>query len=134
VPVGGGPYPIDVLGNDTGSGLHVTAFAQGTHGDVALLPFGAGVTYQPTPGFAGTDQFTYTITGTSGQTATATVTVNTVARYAPTAQVTGPISGQAGQSVTFTVSGSDVSAYPAPGFGYKEGSAYLLIGQQVGLR
>jgi hypothetical protein len=107
-----------VLGNDTGSGVHVTAITQGAHGDAVILPAGEGVTYQPSAGFTGMDQFTYTVTDANGQTATATVTVTTVAIFLPTAQVTGPAMGQAGQSLAITVSASDVSADPSPGFTY----------------
>src|SRR5262249_5742166 len=90
VPANSGPNPIDVLGNDTGSGAHVTAVVQGTHGTAAILPFGSGVTYQPIAGFVGTDQFTYVVTFANGVTANAEVTVTVVANYAPLARVTGP--------------------------------------------
>jgi hypothetical protein len=118
VPAGSGPNPVNVLGNDTGSGVQVTAITQRTHGAVVILPSGEGVTYQPIASFTGMDHFTYTVTDANGQTATATVTVTTVANFSPIAQVTGPATGQAGQSLAVTVSASDVSADPAPGFTY----------------
>jgi hypothetical protein len=118
VPAGSGPNPINVLSNDTGSGVHVTALTQGAHGAVVILPAGEGVSYQPNAGFTGTDQFTYTVTDAHGQTATATVRVSTVANFFPIAQVTGPATGQAGQTIAITASASDVSADPSPGFQY----------------
>jgi hypothetical protein len=118
VPANSGPNPVNVLGNDTGSGIHVTALTQGTYGAAAILASGTGVTYQPSAGFTGTDQFTYTITDANGQTATATVRVTAVASYAPAARLTGPTTGAPGQTLTFTVAASDISADPAPGFQY----------------
>ncbi len=70
-----GANPMPVLNNDTGpwgSTLQVTAVTQGTLGTVKLA---AGkVTYTPGPHFAGTDQFTYTVTA-NGVTAIGTVHV-----------------------------------------------------------
>jgi hypothetical protein len=109
---------IDVLGNDTGSGVHVTAVTQGANGAAAILPAGIGVTYQPNQGFSGTDKFTYTITDANGQTATATVTVRVVTSLAPTARVTGPATGEAGQVLIFTLGASNVTGDPAAGFTY----------------
>src|SRR5262249_31722658 len=118
VPAKSGPNPINVLSNDTGSGIHVTAVTQGANGASAIFPSGIGVTYQPNPGFTGMDQFTYTITDDNGQTATATVRVNVVTSLAPTAQVTGPATGQTGQILTFTVTASSVPGNSAAGFTY----------------
>src|SRR5262249_16394028 len=118
VPAGSGPNPIDVLGNDTGAGVHVTAVTPGAHGDVAVLPFGAGVTYKPKAGFAGPDTLTYTVTDATGQTATATVTVTALAQFPPAASVTGPAAGQAGQVLAFTLGASDLTSDASAGFRY----------------
>ncbi|ROQ39754.1 CshA-type fibril repeat protein [Frondihabitans sp. PhB188] len=64
-----------ILGNDSGSGLVVTGVTTPSHGGTAVIS-GAGVlTYTPATGFSGTETFDYTVTDTSGQTATTTVTV-----------------------------------------------------------
>ncbi len=70
---------IDVLANDSGTGLTVTAVTQGTKGGaVAIATDSLSVTYTPAANFAGLDQFTYTITDSSGMTATGNVSVEVV--------------------------------------------------------
>jgi len=78
----GTPKVVDVLGNDTfeNSGRQVTAVSDGAHGHVVINGDGT-VTYTPVAGYAGTDQFTYTVTS-GGVTETATVTM-TVGNTAP---------------------------------------------------
>ncbi|MEW6569798.1 MAG: Ig-like domain-containing protein [Nitrospirota bacterium] len=71
---------INVLANDTdvdGDPLTVSFVTQGTNGLVVINPDNT-VTYTPTPGFTGTDTFTYTANdGTAdSNVATVTVTVN----------------------------------------------------------
>src|SRR5579862_6265140 len=68
--------PINVLANDFGTGLSVTAVTQGANGSVAIVQNGAGVTYTPNANYVGPDQFTYTITDTAGNTAVGKVSVN----------------------------------------------------------
>jgi outer membrane autotransporter protein len=67
---------IDVLANDTGTGLIVTEVTQPTNGG-AVVDEGGSITYTPDTGFASppNDTFTYTVTDEVGQTDTATVTV-----------------------------------------------------------
>lgn len=68
---------INVLSNDSdpeGDSLRVTAVSQGMMGDVSINSDGT-VRYQHRPGSSGDDRFTYTITDSAGNTATATVTV-----------------------------------------------------------
>ena len=55
----------------------MTAITQGAHGTAVLNPDGT-LTYTPSPGWVGTDSFTYTVTS-GGQNETAVVTVNTAA-------------------------------------------------------
>jgi CSLREA domain-containing protein len=117
VPAVSQAFPIDVLGNDTGSGIHVTAVTPGAHGTATILPFGIGVTYQPTAGSVETDQLSYTITDATGQTATAIVRVTALAPSPPTARVTGPATGQTGQTLTFTLGASEATSATA-GFTY----------------
>jgi len=71
------PVTIDVLANDTdpdGDPLDVIAVTQGSDGAVAINPDDT-VTYTPTPGFLGTDSFTYTVSDGNGGEDTAPVTV-----------------------------------------------------------
>ena len=66
---------IAVLANDSGTGLTVTAVGAPQHGTATVNPDGT-ITYTPAPGFSGRDVFTYSVTDASGQTVTATVTVD----------------------------------------------------------
>ena len=69
---------IQVLANDfdpDADALTVTAVSAATHGAVVMNSDGT-VAYTATPGFAGFDSFTYTISDGNGATATATVDVS----------------------------------------------------------
>jgi len=72
------PATIDVLANDSDpedDPLDVIAVTQGSNGSVVINPDDT-VTYMPTtPGFLGTDTFTYTISDGNGGEDTATVTL-----------------------------------------------------------
>jgi hypothetical protein len=72
----GGPTALQVLANDTGSQTSISAVTQGANGTVVITAGGAGLTYEPDPGFSGTDLFTYTIADVNGVTATAGVLVS----------------------------------------------------------
>jgi hypothetical protein len=78
----GTPVDVDVLVNDSGDEIVVTAVTQPTNGAATINPEGA-VRYTPDPSFVGTDTFTYTITDLNGATSTATVAV-TVEPAGPT--------------------------------------------------
>ncbi|MET0070831.1 MAG: autotransporter domain-containing protein [Candidatus Thiodiazotropha sp.] len=65
---------IDLLANDTGSGISVSAIGVPSHGTVVDNGNGS-VTYTPDTGFEGIDTFSYTIIDASAVTATASVTV-----------------------------------------------------------
>lgn len=56
----GTPATINVLNNDNGSGLSVTAVSQPANGTV-VINAGTTLTYTPNPGFTGTETFTYTV-------------------------------------------------------------------------
>lgn len=75
----GTPVGIDVLGNDTGSALTVTAVGPAQNGRVTGTP-GGGLTYKPDEGFTGTDSFTYTVSDGLGHADTATVRVTVGSR------------------------------------------------------
>jgi VCBS repeat-containing protein len=71
------PVIIDALANDTDSDgdlLSILAFGGAANGVVTANP-GGTLTYVPHAGFAGTDQFTYSVTDGNGGTDNATVTV-----------------------------------------------------------
>ena len=74
------PVTIDVLANDEdadGESLTVTGKTDGSDGSVAITGNGATVTYTPSAGYTGSDEFTYTVsdgTGTDMGTVTVTVT------------------------------------------------------------
>ncbi len=85
------PYGTDltvnapgVLGNDTGSGVTVTANGIPAHGTVTVDPDGT-LTYTPDAGWTGNDGLTYTITDAFGQTSTTQVTITTAPPAAPAA-------------------------------------------------
>jgi CshA-type fibril repeat protein len=63
-----------LTGNDSGSGLTVTAVTDGAHTTVVLGTDGS-ITITPAPGTSGTDSATYTVTDTAGNTSTATVRI-----------------------------------------------------------
>lgn len=73
----GNSINVNVLANDTGSSLQVTSVTPNvnTHGTVSVQNGGTGVTYTPNATHRGIATFTYTVTDSVGQTATATVTV-----------------------------------------------------------
>lgn len=77
------PNFINVLANDSGAPdagdtVSVSGVTQGGHGTVAIQPGGVGVTYQPAPGFVGTDTFQYTGSDGQNNTTTTTVTINVI--------------------------------------------------------
>ncbi|MQY44380.1 tandem-95 repeat protein [Epibacterium sp. SM1969] len=69
-----GAVVLDLLGNDTGDSLTITAVDAAGNGSVTLNDDGT-VTYRPAADFAGNDQFTYTVRDSAGQTSSATVAV-----------------------------------------------------------
>jgi hypothetical protein len=72
---------IAVLDNDTdpyAGRLTVTSVAAGAHGTTAVVDSGTAITYAPGVGWSGADTLTYTVTSTSGATATGRVTVTTL--------------------------------------------------------
>jgi VCBS repeat-containing protein len=82
---------INVLSNDTGNGLTITAVGTPTAGGTATISSDSlSISFTPAANFQGQDTFTYTAKDSTGvtQTATATVTVS-----ATTTATTGTISG-----------------------------------------
>ncbi|MFM9919242.1 Ig-like domain-containing protein [Lacisediminihabitans sp. H27-G8] len=103
----------DLVGNDLGSGLQVTAVSAPTHGTVS---FASGTaTFVPAAGFSGSASFAYTATDSSGSTAVATVTVTVLpVAAADTATTTANtpvtssalVGNDAGSGLTVTAVGS----------------------------
>lgn len=63
-----------LLQNDSPESVTVTDYSQPSHGSVSVQPDGSYI-YTPNADFVGEDTFTYTITDTVGNTATAMVTI-----------------------------------------------------------
>lgn len=68
-------FSLDVLGNDlcASGSLSITSLTQPSKGFVSVVD--GLIRYLPTPGYAGTDSFTYTVTDGAGLRSTATVSV-----------------------------------------------------------
>ena len=102
---------LEVLDNDVdadGDALSVTAFTQGTHGQVACTTSGS-CTYTPDAGFSGQDTFGYTVDDGHGGTASATVTVvvaaaDTTANAPPVKQ---GVTSVVGPSTAFLYAGAN---------------------------
>jgi len=72
-----------VLTNDSdidGDALTVTSDSTSANGGTVAMNSDGSFSYQPAPGFAGYDTFTYTIDDGNGGTSTATVTIEVAAR------------------------------------------------------
>ncbi|MBK8535620.1 MAG: choice-of-anchor D domain-containing protein [Candidatus Competibacteraceae bacterium] len=69
----GTPVSINVLANDTGTGLSLNQVSRPSNGTAVIS--GNTVIYTPAASFAGSDSFSYTVTDSFGQSASATVTV-----------------------------------------------------------
>ena len=76
------PAASGVLANDidpdtgTNSGLTASSGATSAQGGNVAMSANGGFSYNPPPGFTGTDTFTYTVTDAGGATGTGTVTFN----------------------------------------------------------
>ncbi|TWT71928.1 Ig-like domain-containing protein [Crateriforma conspicua] len=82
VPQNSSDRPLNVLANDlasTAGGLTITGVTPGSAGGiVSIISGGLSIRYTPQPGFAGTEEFTYTVQDPSGNLSSATVTVNSM--------------------------------------------------------
>ena len=99
---------VDVLGNDLGNldPSKVTVATPPGHGTVSVNPNTGQTTYTPAPGFTGQDTYTYTVQDHSGQSTSATVTIDVYpSGSAPPAPAPEPPAvGNADLVVTKTVS------------------------------
>ena len=71
----GRPVTVGPFANDEGSELALTGFSSPANGNVVIGPSPNTLVYTPVAGFAGVDQFTYTVGDATGETAQALVTV-----------------------------------------------------------
>ena len=71
---------INVLDNDSGTGLTITATAVPLHGAVSVSTDMKTLTYTPVVSYVGDDSFTYTITDSHNQTSTATVYLRVITK------------------------------------------------------
>jgi hypothetical protein len=105
------PIDIDVLANDTdadGDKLAIVSVGAPANGTAAVI--GSVVHYQPSAGFVGIDEFSYTVSDSWGATASANITVRVVEEGTdspPVALDPGPVSTNEDTSVTVRLTGSD---------------------------
>ena len=134
-----GSVTIDVLDNDTGDGLDPASVnvASGPSSGAAVANPAGTVTYTPDPAFSGTDDFTYSVTGPSGDGSSATVTVTvtavndapevdplalTVPEDTPEGDVVGTVSATDADGDLLTFSGS------GDGFDVEAGGEVVVTG------
>ncbi|WP_448112323.1 putative Ig domain-containing protein [Mesorhizobium amorphae] len=98
---GANPITLNITGGVPTSVAIGTAPANGT-----AIASGTSITYQPNPGFRGSDSFTYTANNSAGTSTPATVTI-TVSDPTITVVASGPLTAQIGVAYTqtFTASG-----------------------------
>jgi hypothetical protein len=105
---------VEVLDNDTdpeGDVLAIAETSQGGNG--VVVTDGVAVTYLPSPGWAGVDSFTYTITDGNGGSDTATVEVTVeAANQPPSIDVSGETEGAEGEPLEFLVTAADPDEDP----------------------
>jgi hypothetical protein len=106
---------VDVLSNDVdpdGDPLSIDSVTQPSHGNAGTD--GAVVTYDPDPGFSGSDAFTYTVSdGKGGQAqATVTITVREPVNTPPTLEAVADQVNKVGDAVNLTLQGSDPDGDP----------------------
>ena len=110
VPVNASATTIDVLANDTGSGLTISAKTDGAHGTVAIAGDALSLTYTPDALYHGADTFDYTVTdGDTTDDGTVTVIVGVDATNNPEAIV----EDQLPSPVSFDVLSNVTSSRPA---------------------
>ena len=112
---------LGVLANDEGS-LTVTGHSQPGHGTVTVRPDGS-FEYTPTPGWSGTDTFTYTVTDGTNPPVTRTVTVEVTPPVAPPAGRDDVVTARPGNPATLTPLDNDA---PGDHLAWDPGTLVLL--------
>jgi hypothetical protein len=129
----GAPVNVNVISNSNdsqGNSLTIESFTQPAEGAVTIFTPLTGSTelrYTPTPGFSGSDSFTYTVKNAQGLDATATVNLTVLSDPAPTISVSGqtvdkPASGFGFIQINIFRSG-DLSADTTVEFSTADGTA-----------
>ncbi len=116
-----GAGAIDVLANDTdidGGLRSIVGRTNGSHGSVAIIGAGAGLTYTPEANYCGPDSFTYTLNGGSAGTVSITVTC-VEEEAAPTPSPSSPAPSSSGD--TSSPRGSSTVVNITPGVGVLSG-------------
>lgn len=106
---GANPITLNITG---GAPASVAVGASPAHG--SAIASGTSITYQPNPGYAGADSFTYTATNSAGVSAPATVTI-TVSNPAIVVTAGSPLTTQVGTAYTQTFTWAGGTA-PYSGF------------------
>lgn len=110
VTTAGTPVTINVLANDTGSGLVLTSFSNPANGSLVFNAADKTFTYTPAAGFTGTDTFSYTVRDAQGVPATAEVTISVLADAGATVAMDDAVEVIAGDSVVIPVLANDMAA------------------------
>src|SRR4051794_28771660 len=121
----GAPAMIDLIADphaaQTGERV-VSGYSQPAHGRVTLI--GPRAIYTPTPGYAGSDSFRYTVTGADGQTSSATAEVVVAAALAScTIAISGPSSALIGPAIHLTATASCNVGVPEIQWQHRVGNA-----------
>ena len=103
------PVTINVLANDTGTGLVVTSFSNPANGSL-VFNGDKSFTYTPAAGFLGEDTFSYTVRDASGTLATAEVTISVIANDGATVATDDFVEVVAGGGVIVPVLANDLAA------------------------
>jgi hypothetical protein len=109
VTTAGMPVTINVLANDTGSGLVLTSFSNPTNGNL-VFNSDKSFTYTPAAGFTGDDTFSYTVRDAAGTPATTEVTISVLADGEATVATDDSVEMIAGGSVIVPVLANDMAA------------------------
>ena len=109
VTTAGTPVTINVLANDTGSGLVITSFSNPANGSL-VFNGDKSFTYTPAAGFLGEDTFSYTVRDAQGTPATAEVTISIMANAGATVATDDYVEVVAGGGVVVPVLANDLAA------------------------
>jgi len=110
ITTAGTPVTIDVLANDTGTGLVITSFSNPANGSLVYNSGDKSFTYTPAAGFVGDDAFSYMVRDAEGAPATAEVTISVVASGGATIATDDYVEVVADSGVIVPVLANDMAA------------------------